>query len=161
MPNIKAIDVVSAIHKRVREQAASYETPEVLEDWSNDLAKLQSAYNSAYCARNLVGSVPQLPNTFLGFVAGWVIGIAQRMLFWYTPQIRYFNEAATSVLNRVCSLEERKFRVFLALEDRLQRLERETRLRSVGQASGPVRTGQDACPTNPASADQRQSSGTT
>ena len=123
MPNTKAIDVVSAIHKRVREQAASYETPTIMEDWSNDLNKLHSAYNTAYCARNLVGSVPKLPNTFLGFVAGWVIGISQRMLSWYTPQIRYFNEAATSVLNRVCSLEERRFRVFLALADRLENLD--------------------------------------
>jgi SAM-dependent methyltransferase len=140
MPSIKVIDVVSAIHKRVREQAASYESPTVLEDWSNDLGKLHSAYNTAYCARNLVGSVPQLPNTFLGFVAGWVIGIAQRMLFWYTPQIRYFNEATTSVLNRVCSLEERKFRVFLAMSDRLENLERETRLLRAAQSAGPVST---------------------
>ena len=135
MPSIKVIDVVSAIHKRVREQAASYESPTVLEDWSNDLAKLHSAYNTAYCARNLVGSVPQLPNTFLGIAAGWVIGIAQRMLFWYTPQIRYFNEATTSVLNRVCSLEERKFRVFLAMADRLEKLERETGLLRAAQST--------------------------
>ena len=138
MPSIKVIDVVSAIHKRVREQAASYESPTVLEDWSNDLAKLHSAYNTAYCARNLVGSVPQLPNTFLGMAAGWVIGIAQRMLFWYTPQIRYFNEATTSVLNRVCSLEERKFRVFLAMADRLEKLERETGLLRAAQSTGAV-----------------------
>jgi len=137
MPNTKVIDVVSAIHKRVREQAASYEAPAAMEEWSNDLAKLQSAYNTAYCARNLVGSVPQLPNTFLGFVAGWVIGIAQRLLFWYTPQIRYFNEATTTALNRVCSLEERKYRIFLALADRLESLERETRLLKAAQPADP------------------------
>jgi SAM-dependent methyltransferase len=141
------IDVVSAIHKRVREQAASYESPTVLEDWSNDLAKLHSAYNTAYCARNLVGSVPQLPNTFLGIAAGWVIGIAQRMLFWYTPQIKYFNEATTSVMNRVCSLEERKFRVFLAMADRLEKLERETGLLRAAQSTGAVPA--------PAASDQR------
>jgi len=141
MPGTKVIDVVSAIHKRVREQAASYEAPVALEDWSNDLARLHSAYNAAYCARNLVGSVPQLPNTFLGLIAGWVIGIAQRMLFWYTPQIRYFNEAATSVMNRVCSLEERKFRIFLALSDRLEKLEHETRLLRAAQSTTPASAG--------------------
>src|SRR5438105_4591725 len=120
MPNTKVLEIVSAIHKRVREQAASYKTPEVLEDWSNDLAKLNSIYNIAYAARNVVGSVPQLPNTFAGWVAGCVIGIAQRMLFWYTPQIRYLNEAITSVLGQVCSLEERKFRTFLAMADRIE-----------------------------------------
>jgi O-antigen chain-terminating methyltransferase len=140
MPNTKVIDVVSAIHKRVREQAASYQTPAVMEDWSNDLGKLHAAYNTAYCARNLVGSVPQLPNTLLGVAAGWVIGIAQRMLFWYTPQIRYFNEAATTVFNRVCSLEERKFQVFLALADRLENLERETGLLRAAQAAERVTT---------------------
>jgi SAM-dependent methyltransferase len=138
MPKIKAIDVVSAIHKKVREQAASYQAPETLEEWSNDLARLQSAYNTAYCARNLVGSVPQLPNTRLGFFAGWVIAIAQKLLFWYTPQIRYFNEAATSTLNRLCSLEERKYRAALAMHDRLETLERETRLLKAAQSTGTV-----------------------
>jgi SAM-dependent methyltransferase len=152
MPNTKVIDVVSAIHKRVREQAASYETPAVMEDWSNDLSKLHSAYNTAYCARNLVGSIPQLPNTFLGFVAGWVIGLSQRMLSWYTPQIRYFNEATTSVLNRVCSLEERKFRVFLALADRLENLERETRLLRAAQSTERVSTCSADPPSGPTAA---------
>jgi SAM-dependent methyltransferase len=128
MPNIKALDVVSAIHKRVREQEASYQTPQVLEEWSNDLTRLNSAYNAAYAARNLVGSVPHLPNTLLGLAAKRVIGIAQRFLFWYTPQIRQFHEASTSVFNRVCSLEEHKFRTFLAMADRLEKLEREIRL---------------------------------
>ncbi len=140
MAGTKLIEVVSAIHKRVREQAASYETPAVMEDWSNDLGKLHSAYNTAYCARNLVGSIPQLPNTFMGLVAGWVIGIAQRMLFWYTPQIRYFNEATTATLNRVCSLEERKFRASLAMENRLENLEREMRVLRAAQSAADVST---------------------
>jgi len=59
MPNIKVLDVVSAIHKRVREQAESFQTPAVLEDWSNDLAKLHSACNGAYSARNTL-TVPPL-----------------------------------------------------------------------------------------------------
>jgi SAM-dependent methyltransferase len=96
------------------------------------------AYNTAYCVRNLVGTVPQLPNTWPVILARWVIGIAQRMLFWYTPQIRYFNEAAAATLNRVCSLEDRQFRVFLALADRLENLERETRLlRASSSAASP------------------------
>jgi SAM-dependent methyltransferase len=136
MPRVKAIDVVSAIHKKVREQAASYRTPEIMEEWSNDLARLQSAYNTAYCARNLVGSIPQLPNTRLGLIGGWVIGMAQRILFWYTPQIRYFNEAATSTLNRVCSLEERNFHAAVTIHDRLEKLERETRLLRAAQSTG-------------------------
>jgi SAM-dependent methyltransferase len=157
MSGTKLIEVVSAIHKRVREQAASYETPAVMEDWSNDLGKLHSAYNTAYCARNLVGSVPQLPNTFPGLVAGWIIGIAQKMLFWYTPQIRYFNEAATATLNRVCSLEDRKLRVFLAMENRLENLEREMRLLRAAQSAAdvsthpaaPPRSGQTVAPQHP------------
>jgi SAM-dependent methyltransferase len=144
MPNVNSIDIVSAIHKRVREQAATYRTPEAIKEWSNDLAKLHSAYNTAYCARNLVGSVPALPNTFLGVVAGWAVSFAQRILFWYTPQIRNFNEATTAVLNRICSLEERKFRTFLAMADRLEKLERETRL---------LRAAQSVKNANPESAD--------
>ncbi len=128
MPGAKIIDIVSAIHKRVREHAASYETPAVLEDWSNELNKLHSAYHTAYCARNLVGSVPLLPKTPLGMVAGWIIGIAQRVLVWYTPQIRQFNEATTATLNRVCTLEDLQLRVCVAMAHRLENLERETRL---------------------------------
>ena len=133
MASPKVIDVVSAIHKRVREQATSYETPAAMEEWSDDLARLHGSYNAAYCARNLAGSIPQVPNTLLGYVAGLVIGISQRALSWYTNQIRYFNEAVTSTLNRLCSLEDRKFRVFMALEVRLANLEREVRLLRAAQ----------------------------
>jgi SAM-dependent methyltransferase len=146
MPNTKILEVVSAIHKSVREQEASYKTPEILEDWSNDLAKLNSAYNAAYSARNLVGNVPQLPNTFLGVVAGWATWISQRLLFWYTPQIRQFNEAATAVLGRICSLEERKYRTFLAMADRVEKLERETGLLKAARAPQALSTVRAASP---------------
>ena len=144
MRSIKPFDLVSAIHKRVQEQAASYRAPEVAEDWSNDLARLQAAYNTAYCARNLVGSTPYLPNTFLGVLAGRAIGIAQRILFWYTPQIRCFNEATTTTLNRLCSLEERRFQAFLAMSERVASLERELRLLKAGQAVGGSREAEPA-----------------
>lgn len=133
MSNPNVHEVVSAIHKRVREQAASYEAPTVLEDWSNDLVKLNNAYATAYSARNLVGSAPKLPPTFIGILAGWVTSIVQRVLFWYTPQIHHFQEATSAVLNRLCSLEERKFRSFLAMADRLERLELEMRLTSANR----------------------------
>ncbi len=94
-----------------------------------------SAYDTAYSTRNLVGSVPQLPDTLLGVVAGWVTGIVQRILFWYTPQIQQFHDATTTVLNRICALEERKFRTFLAVADRLERVEREARLLKASQHS--------------------------
>src|SRR5690242_13798982 len=124
MRTCKPVDLVAAIHQRVREQAASYGTPGVAEDWSNELARLHSAYNTAYCARNLVGTTPQLPNNLTGRVAGWLIAFAQRLLFWYTPQVRYFHEATTTVLNRMCALEERRFQAFLAMSERVEELER-------------------------------------
>ena len=149
MPDAKVIDIVSAIHKRVSERAASPETPGVLEDWSNDLARLSSAYNTVYCARNLAGSVPQLPNTFVGFVAGWLVRISQRLLFWYTPQIRYFHEAVTNLLNRLCSLEERQFRAFMAMADRLDKLERNARLVTAERSSWPDASPSPAQVTDP------------
>jgi SAM-dependent methyltransferase len=155
MPNVNAIDVVSAIHKRVREQEATYQTPEVIEEWSNDLAKLHSAYNAAYCARNVVGSVPVLPNTLLGMVAGWAVRFAQRILFWYTPQIRSFNEATTSVLNRLCLLEERKYRTFIAMADRVEKLERETRLLRTAQSAKNATPAPAAGPYTRSSIDAR------
>ncbi len=137
MAKTRILEVVSAIHKKVREQQTSYEFSTLLEDWSNDLAKLSSSYNEVYCSRHLVGSNPQIPNTLLGLIAGWLIGIVQRLLFWYTPQIRQFQEATALALNRICSLEERKFRSFLSMADRLQDLEAEyRRLRS--SVAGPL-----------------------
>lgn len=127
MASTKVLEVVSAIHRKVREQEASYEFSTVLEDWSNELARLTTSYNEVYCARHLVGSTPQLPNTLLGILGGWVIGIAQRMLFWYTPQIRQFHEATTTAMSRLCSLEEQKFRSILSIANRLERLEKESR----------------------------------
>jgi O-antigen chain-terminating methyltransferase len=143
MANTRVIDIVSAIHKRIQEQAATYETPEAMEEWSSDLAKLHSAYNTAYYQRNVVGSVPALPKTPLGVAAGWAVRFGQRILFWYTPQIRNFNEAVMAVLNRLCSLEDRKFRASLALADRLEKLERETGLLRAAQsvAAPPVPAG--------------------
>ncbi len=140
MSNAKVIEVVAAIHKQVRAQAASYDTPVVLEDWANDLADLHHAYDSVHSARNLVGTRPQLPNSLIGIVAGWVTSIVQRALFWYTPQIRHFQESTARTLGRVCSLEERKYRSFLAMADRIEKLEREVRLLRVAQRNADATT---------------------
>jgi SAM-dependent methyltransferase len=135
MPNVKMIDVVSAIHKKVREQPVSYDDPAAIEDWSNDLAKLHSAYNAAYTTRNIVGTVPQIPNKLLALVAGWVIAITQRVLIWYTTQILRFHEASAATLNRICSLQDRNFRAFLTMATRIESLEREMRLLRMSQST--------------------------
>jgi len=150
MANAKVIDVVSAIHKRIREQRISYHKSEVIEDWSNDLGKMHGSYNAAYCSRNIVGTTPQLPSKLLTLLAGWVIGITQRALSWYTAQTRTFNEASVSTLNHLCSLEERNFHAFLALSDRLDGLAREVRLLRAAQTAPATNgdpTAADATPS--------------
>jgi O-antigen chain-terminating methyltransferase len=61
----------------------------------------------------------------------------RRALFWYTPQIHEFQEAAATLLNRICLLERHKFRSFLALSHRLEKLELGLRMVS-SRSSGPA-----------------------
>jgi 2-polyprenyl-3-methyl-5-hydroxy-6-metoxy-1,4-benzoquinol methylase len=128
MPTPRAIEIVSAIHKKIREQRASCDTETIAEDWANDLTRLHSAYNNVYTSRNLVGKIPQMPNLLLAKMAGLLIRAAQTLLFWYTPQIRQFHESATGALEKLTHLEDREFHAFLSLSDRVRQLENELRL---------------------------------
>ncbi len=143
----KLVELVSALHDRCRKQGASYDMPQVAEGWADNLARLHSAYNAAYGSRQIVGRTPQLPNTLLGIVAAPVIAILQRLLSWYTPQIVHFNQAAVTTLNQICSLEERSFHAFLALSQRVDRLEAEMRCSRTSRAPQhlPAREGSAAC----------------
>lgn len=128
MQTPRAIEIVLAIHRKVREQQASCDGETALEDWANNLARLHSTYNNVYTSRNLVGKIPQMPNLLLAKLAGLLIRAAQTLLFWYTPQIRQFHESATGALEQLTQLEEREFRAFLSLGNRVEQIEKELRL---------------------------------
>jgi O-antigen chain-terminating methyltransferase len=144
-----AIEIVSAIHKKVREQRASCDDETALEDWANNLARLHSTYNDVYTSRNLVGKIPQLPNMLLAKVAGLLIRAAQTLLFWYTPQIRQFHESVTGALEQLTQLEEREFRGVLDLGNRVEQIQKELRRTKLAAAAKPPQVAPPAAPAPP------------
>ena len=123
MNRLRTIELVSAIHERVRRQSESRDPTEVLEEWSAELASLSSAYGDVYTSRNLVGRTPQMPSLLVAKIAGVVIWVMQKALFWHTPQIRRFQQSAATALGRLRSIAERDFEAHVALDRRIEELE--------------------------------------
>lgn len=122
--------VVKGIHARIEsEQAAadasSGSSASLLSPVEiNELAALNVAYGRLYEIRNLVGQTPPSPNTFRARVGGHLIRLVQRMLFWYTPQIRRFHDETASVLASARILIERQFETIGELRRDVQALRR-------------------------------------
>lgn len=123
MNRLRTTELVSAIHERVRRQSESRDSAQILEEWSNELASLSSAYSDVYTSRNLVGRTPQMPNLLVAKIAGVVIWIMQKALFWHTPQIRRFQQSAATAIGQLRSIAERDFEAHLALDRRIEELE--------------------------------------
>jgi len=73
------------------------------------------ALNASYAS---VGQPPPEPPTFRGRVGAQLVKLVRRMLFWYTPQIVYFQYSALRVLEEQGKILERS-------ESRIRRLEAE------------------------------------
>jgi 2-polyprenyl-3-methyl-5-hydroxy-6-metoxy-1,4-benzoquinol methylase len=121
--------VVKGIHARIEsEQAAASSggpSAALLSPVEiNELAALNVAYGRLYEIRNLVGQTPPAPNTFRARMGGHFIRLAQRMLFWYTPQIRRFQNETASVLGSIRILIERQFETIGELRRDIQSLQR-------------------------------------
>ena len=142
MSKLRTLELVSAIHEQVRRKAESRDPATCLEEWSNDLASLSSVYSDVYTSRNLVGRTPQMPSLLIAKVAGVVIWIMQKLLFWHTPQIRRFQHSSATAIGRLRSLAERDYEAHLALDRRLGALENEVRsvssvMRATSGSSAP------------------------
>jgi 2-polyprenyl-3-methyl-5-hydroxy-6-metoxy-1,4-benzoquinol methylase len=124
--------VVKEIHARIESElsaagasassggSASFLSPVEI----NELAALNVAYGRLYEIRNLVGQTPPAPNTFRARIGGHFIRLVQRMLFWYTPQIRRFQNEAASALASTRILIERQFETIGELRRDVQALRR-------------------------------------
>lgn len=125
-----AQQVVKEIHARIEsEQTASGDSAgagaSLLSPVEiNELATFNVAYGRLYEIRNLVGQTPPSPHTFRARMGGRLVGLVQRMLFWYTPQIRRFQNETASVLASARVLIERQFQTIGELRQDVRTLHR-------------------------------------
>jgi O-antigen chain-terminating methyltransferase len=101
------------------------------------------SYEQLFALRHCVGRMPAGPNTLRAKAGAVLVRIVQRMLFWYTPQIHRFHEAATAVVENVCSCMETETAAMRVMQDEIAQLRAEVRIQraAVGPASveyGPL-----------------------
>jgi len=89
------------------------------EPLSVESAALRSALSALHASYATVGRLPPEPPTVRGRVGARLIKLVQRMLFWYTPQIVYFQYSALRVLEEQAKILERAERRIRQLESEL------------------------------------------
>jgi hypothetical protein len=80
---------------------------------------LRSAISVLHASYALVGQLPPEPPTFRGRVGARLIRIVNRMLFWYTPQIVYFQYSALRALEEQAKILDRAEKRIRHLESEL------------------------------------------
>jgi hypothetical protein len=81
-------------------------------------AALRSALSALHASYAMVGRLPPEPPTVRGRFGARLVKLVQRMLFWYTPQIVYFQYSALRAL-------EEQAKILECAERRIRRLESE------------------------------------
>lgn len=71
-----------------------------------DLASVRLAIQEASRACSHTGVLPPVPATLRGRIGSWLVQAVQRALFWYTPQILRFQNAAVRALEEQLSAVE-------------------------------------------------------
>jgi SAM-dependent methyltransferase len=117
LPRMNVRSVIDEIHARVERQSNTSPSIGVKPAASsNDLAILRSAYERMYRTRDLVGQMPPSPDTFRARVSKHLLRLIQRALFWYTPQIRRFQDETTLAMGAVCGLVESQMTLIASLQ---------------------------------------------
>jgi len=89
------------------------------EPLSVESAALRSALSALHASYAMVGRLPPEPPTVRGRIGTRLIKLVQRMLFWYTPQIVYFQYSALRALEEQAKILERAERRIRKLESEL------------------------------------------
>ena len=92
---------------------------------AEEVMALRTAYNLVHHRSGTVGSMPPTPYTSRARIGACLVRLAQRMLFWYTPQINGYNEAAPRALNHVCATAESQLATAQYLPAEIAELRRE------------------------------------
>jgi DNA repair exonuclease SbcCD ATPase subunit len=95
------------------------ERAEAEEPLSVESAALRSALSALQASYAMVGRLPPEPPTVRGRIGARLIKLVQRMLFWYTPQIVYFQYSALRALEEQAKTLERAERRIRKLESEL------------------------------------------
>lgn len=99
---------VREIHARAERQSADSgrtadrPSPAVV----HELSTLQKSREQLSRMRDLVGQMPPSPGTMRARIGARLVGIVQRMLFWYTPQIHRVQQELTSAIGSLSRLVE-------------------------------------------------------
>lgn len=88
---------------------------------SPETAALESAIAALYASYALVGQLPPEPPTFRGRMGARLVKLVKRALFWYTPQIVYFQYSALRVMEEQSKLLDLALRRIRHLEDELSK----------------------------------------
>jgi len=89
------------------------------EPLSLEFAALRSALSVLHASYAMVGRLPPEPPTARGRIGARLIKLVRRMLFWYTPQIVYFQYSALRALEEQAKILERDERRISQLEGEL------------------------------------------
>ena len=118
-------------------------TSEELEVFRSSCLHLSSISDS-------VGQMPPSPDTRRALLGGFLIGIIQRALFWYTPQIVRFQNEVAHALSSACSLLDMQHqqigglrREMRMLRGELLRIRRQTKRSATGSTENSPATSQD------------------
>lgn len=121
--------VIDEIQTRVERESspsrASFSPPVSASADTGRLVSMRAAYKRLYDARDLVGQMPPSPPTLRAGIGKSLVRIVQRMLFWYTPQIRRFQREAAMFMGAACDLIERQFQLIGELQDDVRALRAE------------------------------------
>jgi O-antigen chain-terminating methyltransferase len=99
--------VMDEIHARIENRnRRSLATGAETHSFPAELASLRSAYDRMYKTRHLVGEMPPSPDTLRARTGRHLVRLVQRCLFWYTPQIRLFQDETTQAMASLCKLVE-------------------------------------------------------
>jgi SAM-dependent methyltransferase len=119
---MNARSIVDEIHLRIEQRGRRSPDSGTAQAAATEITALRNAYDGMYQTRSLVGEMPPSPGTRRAQVGGFLIRIMQRSLFWYTPQIRRFQEESTKALASVCQLLERQSETIEELKRELKTL---------------------------------------
>ena len=139
-------DIRGRVIREAIQRAAPTAADKALLPVSDEINRLRLCYEQLFAIRNSVGRMPPSPNTFRARTGAILVRAVQRMLFWYTPQIQRFHDAATAATENMCSAMEKQSAALHQLYFEVGEIRSEMRARSVqmGAQSGPAEAASEA-----------------
>jgi O-antigen chain-terminating methyltransferase len=123
-------DIRGRLIREAAQQAKRTPADRALFPVRDEIARLRVSYDQLSSIRNSVGRMPPSPNTLRAKAGAILVRMVQRMLFWYTPQIQRFNNAAAAVAETAYSAMEKQTAALQRLYTEVADIRSEVRVRS-------------------------------